>query len=269
MNGEKTKEQWQIELLGIRGSMAVTPREYQEFGSDTLCVRVKIGKTTIYLDAGSGIMYGEAGEENHVLIGHPHLDHLLGLCKWPALADPAKKMTIYMARHGGESCDEILHKLYGPPFWPIHLEDVSKNLEYVTIDGDFQLGDVSVRILSGNHPGGVTHYRLTDGVRSLTYAVDCELTKEAAEALCHFAEGSDLLFCDGQLLDDEAKEKRGWGHSTMSEAARLGAACHAKHTVLVHFDPSSTDERLRREEQRIKKQYPNCSFGRQGDILYL
>lgn len=269
MSLDNSKGKWEIKLLGVRGSMAVTPKEYQEFGCDTLCVQITTPDQVIFLDAGSGIMYGQAGAETHVLVGHPHLDHLLGLCKWPALADPAKKMKIYMEDHCGLSCSEILRKLYGPPFWPVHLEDVSKDLEYVSVKGTFQIGNVTVETLEGNHPGGVTHYRLTDGERSLVYAVDCELTEEAQEKLASFAKDCDLLLCDGQLFDSEMEEKRGWGHSSMSEAARLGELCHARQTVLVHFDPSSTDERLREEEKKIKKQYANCVFGRQGEIRYL
>lgn len=269
MNADNTRGKWKIELLGVRGSMAVTPKEYQEFGCDTLCVRIETPDQVFFLDAGSGIMYGEAGVQNHVLVGHPHLDHLLGLCKWSALADPSKKMKIYMADHCGLSCSEILHKLYGPPFWPVSLEDVSKGLEYVSVKGAFHVGNVSVDTLEGNHPGGVTHYRLSDGERSIVYAVDCELTEEAEAKLTAFAKDCDLLLIDGQLFDDEMEEKRGWGHSTMSEAANLGELCHAKQTVLVHFDPSSTDERLREEEKKIIRKHPNCTFGRQGEIRYL
>lgn len=263
------KDCWKIELLGVRGSMAVTPKEYQEFGSDTLSIRVQIGETVIFLDAGSGIMYGEAGAENHVLIGHPHLDHLLGLCKWPALSDPSKKMKIYMADHEGMSCQEILHALYGPPFWPVHLEQVSKGLEYVSVKGPFRIGNIAVDVLAGNHPGGVTHYRLSDGKRSIVYAVDSELTEQAENDLIAFAKGCDLLFFDGQLTDDDAEEKRGWGHSTQLQGARLGEKCGAKQTVLVHFDPSSTDEQLDELEKNVKSKYPKCGFGRQGEIRYL
>ena len=269
MCGENEKDRWKIELLGVRGSMAVTPKEYQEFGSDTLCVQVKIKDQVIFLDAGSGIMYGKAGADNHVLIGHPHLDHLLGLCKWTELADPNKKMTIYMADHCGQSCSEILRKLFGPPFWPIHLEDVSKDLTYESVRGSFSIGNLRVDVLAGNHPGGVTHYRLSDGVRSLTYAVDCELTEQAMKELAEFARDTDVLICDGQLLDGEEEKKKGWGHSSMSEGAMLGELCNAGQTILVHFDPSSTDEKLKEEERRIHSLHPKCVFGRQGEIRYL
>ncbi|MBP5282145.1 MAG: hypothetical protein J6Z22_06565 [Lachnospiraceae bacterium] len=269
MNGEMTKDKWKIELLGVRGSMAVTPKEYHEFGCDTLCVRIEMPEQVLFLDAGTGMMYGKAGAETHVLIGHPHLDHLLGLCKWTELADPTKKIKLYMAEHEGKGCGEILRTLYGPPFWPIHLDEISKDLEYVTIQGDFSIGDIQIKTLPGNHPGGVTHFRITDGKRTIVYAVDCELTEEATKALADFARNCDLLICDGQLLESEAQAKRGWGHSTMSDAARLGVLCGAKQTVLVHFDPFSTDEVLREEEECIRKINPGCVCGRQGEIRYL
>ncbi|MBO4515666.1 MAG: hypothetical protein J5721_08350 [Lachnospiraceae bacterium] len=260
---------WKIEMLGVRGSVAVTPKEYQEFGCDTTCIRIETPEAVIFLDAGSGIMYGEAGENTHVLIGHPHLDHLMGLSKWSALADPSKKIKVYMADHEGMSCQEILHIVFGPPFWPVHLEEISHDLEYVPIKGSFQIGNLTVDTLEGNHPGGVTHFRISDGKRTLVYAVDCELTPEAAKDLEEFAKGCDLLFCDGQLTADDAVEKRGWGHSTQTAAAKLGDKCGAGQTVLMHFDPSSTDEQLEELENKIKMKYPNCVFGRQGEIRYL
>ncbi len=269
MGKMETKDCWKIELLGVRGSMAVTPKEFQEFGSDTLCVRMEASGKVLFLDAGSGLMYGIAGAENHVLIGHPHLDHLIGLCKWKELADPDKKIRLYMADHEGQSCEKILHTLYGPPFWPVHLEEISKGLEYVSINGSFTIGDLTIETLEGNHPGGVTHFKISDGKRTLVYAVDCELTQEAREALEQFAKGCDLLICDGQLNDDDAASKRGWGHSTQGQGAALGTACGAKKTVLVHFDPSATDEQLDALERKINQKFPQCVFGRQGEIYHL
>ncbi|MBO4750106.1 MAG: hypothetical protein J5546_07290 [Lachnospiraceae bacterium] len=266
---ETNKSSWKIELLGVRGSMAVTPKQYQEFGCDTLCVRLETEDKVLFLDAGSGLMYGQAGKETHVLIGHPHLDHLLGFSKWMQLADPSKHIRIYMADHEGKSCSEILHTLYGPPFWPIHLENISEGLEYVSIRGDFKIGNLTIKTLEGNHPGGVTHFRIEDGQRSLVYAVDCELTEEAANNLAEFAKDCDLLICDGQLWDEDVVSKRGWGHSSITEAAQLGKRCGAKQTVLVHFDPASTDEELRKHEQALRNKYPDCVFGRQGETRIL
>ena len=297
-----TQDKWQVRLLGTRGSMATTGREYEGFGGDTLSVELTNGDIVIFLDAGTGIMHGRAGAENHILIGHPHLDHLIGLSKWSELSDQSKRMTIYMAEHGGMSCEEILHRLYGPPFWPVSLEMVSKGLRYVTLNingskavrgerifaetldkengvaetdsskadqTDLQIGDIHVDMLKGNHPGGVTHFKLSDGKRTLVYAVDSELTPEAFLDLKEFARGCDLLICDGQLLEEEAVSKRGWGHSTAAEAARLGKECGARQTVLVHYDPDSTDEILEKLSERMAVKYPRCTFGRQGEVRFL
>lgn len=269
--GEGIKDQWEVRLLGTRGSMTVTKQNCQAFGGDTLCVQVSIGDRSIFFDAGTGIMNGIARGENHILIGHPHLDHLIGLGKWTQLSDPSKKMKIYMAGRAQMTCSEILHRMYGPPFWPIALETVSKGLEYVDFqDGDaFQIGGITIRTQTGNHPGGVTHFRLSDGKRSLVYAVDCELTSDAADELYEFAKDCDLLICDGQLMEEETLAKRGWGHSCVAEAASLGERCNAGETVLVHFDPSSTDEQLEEISAKMKGRFPHCSFGRQGEVRYL
>ena len=263
-------EKWEVRLLGTRGSMAVTSEGYQKYGGDTLCVQVCIGEKSVFLDAGTGIMHGRAMAENHILIGHPHLDHLIGLGKWTQLADPTKKMKIYMAEHSGMGCADILHRMYGPPFWPIALEGVSKGLEYVTISQkSFAIDGIQVDTLPGNHPGGVTHYKLSDGERSLVYAVDSELTEEAERELADFAKGCDLLICDGQLMEEDIATKRGWGHSSVKEAATLGMDCGARETILVHYDPQTDDAMLDQIANKMKRSFPKCSFGRQGEIRYL
>ena len=241
-----------------------------EFGGATSCVLIEAGDRAVFLDAGTGIMHGKAMQDNYILIGHPHLDHLIGLGKWTQLADQTKNMKIFMAVHEGMGCDEILHRMYGPPFWPISLETVSRGLSYVTISEEpFMIGDVKVSTIWGNHPGKVTHYKLTDGTRTLVYAVDCELTEDAREKLEIFAKDCDLLICDGQLLEEDVTTKRGWGHSSVREAASLGVSCGAKETVLVHYDPSTDDKMLDEISEKMKTSYPGCSFGRQGEIRYL
>lgn len=271
MNTKEAREdKWEVRLLGTRGSMAVTEAACQKYGGDTLCVQVKMWEVSIFLDAGTGLLYGQAGKENHVLIGHPHLDHLIGLGKWTELADPSKKMHLYMAEHEKMGCEEIMHRLYGPPFWPIALEQISRDLQYVTMPkAPFSIGEVRVETMRGNHPGGVTHFKLSDGKRTLVYAVDCELTEEAAHKLREFAAGCDLLICDGQLMEEDIETKRGWGHSSVNEAAILGRDCGARETILVHYDPSATDDALDALADKMERDYPHCSFGKQGEIRYL
>ena len=263
------EKQWRIHILGVRGSMAVTQPEYQKYGGDTVCVRAQAGETVIFLDAGTGILYGEAGAENYILIGHPHLDHLIGLCKWGALSDPLKCHHIFLPEQQGKDTREVLDGLIGPPYWPIHLDQLPARTVYHTVRENFRINDVRVELLAGAHPGGVTHYKLTYGGKSLVYAVDSELTPEAAGRLAEFAKGCDLLICDGQLAEGEQEKKRGWGHSTVREAARTGRDCGAGRTVVLHFDPAATDEQLELLEQEIKKEYPECELGKQGECICL
>lgn len=263
------KSQWRVDLLGVRGSMAVTRPEFQKYGGDTVCIRVQVGGTILFLDAGTGIMYGEAGVENHILIGHPHLDHLIGLCKWKAFGDPGRQFHIFVPASDAKSAGGIVDGIIGPPYWPIHLEQLPAKIVYHPVTEAFRIGDVKVEVLSGNHPGGVIHYKLSDGEKTLVYAVDSELTPKAAEELAQFAKGCNLLICDGQLTDGDLEQKRGWGHSTMSESAKVGAECGADRTVLVHFDPSADDMQLETLEQQVRKFYPNCTFGKQGETILL
>ena len=53
-----------VKFYGTRGSIAVSGKEYAEFGGSTSCVRVVLDNgATIFLDAGTGIL--RAGSSSH------------------------------------------------------------------------------------------------------------------------------------------------------------------------------------------------------------
>ena len=263
-------ERWTIAIGGTRGSATVTGGQYAAFGGDTVSVRVCAGGAVLYLDAGSGILpLPEGARRADVLIGHPHLDHLCGLGIWPALTAPENRIDFYMTPRAGLGCRAQLDRLYAPPLWPLRIGELPAQTVFHDIAGDFALGGLRVRVMEGFHPGGVTHFRISDGVRSLVYAVDAELTEESAARLAEFARGCDLLICDGQFTREELAEKRGWGHSSMAQAAALGKAAGAGETILLHYLPHRTDAELRALGERIAAEYPDCRPARQGEEIAL
>jgi len=263
-------EKWQVRLHGVRGSLPAVGAQFLQYGGDTLCVQVAANDTSIIFDGGTGIRHAaDLPMHVHLLLGHPHFDHLIGLGMWPAFFQPGRRIDIYMAPCGGAGARETLQKLYAPPLWPVGLEQFPADVHFYDITGPFSIGGVTVDVLSGNHPGGVTHFRISDGQRSLVYATDCELDEDAFSKLSSFSEDCGLLLCDGQMQEKDFPAKRGWGHSLWSDAAALGAACHASQTLLIHFDPGSDDKILADIDKKLSEQYPCCRLAKQGESWYL
>lgn len=263
-------EQWRIRIGGVRGSSAITGEAMRRYGGDTLSIQLLAGDELVYLDAGTGLLpFPEHCRHASVLIGHPHLDHICGLGVWSGLFDPAHSVDFYLAPRMGMGAQALLECLYAPPLWPIRLNELPARVRFFDIEDDFTLGGLTVSLLEGEHPGGVTHFRIGDGRRSLVYAVDEELTEDSFRALCRFASGCDLLLCDGQYTAEELPHAAGWGHSSMTDMAHLGAEAVAGQTLLLHYAPTRTDDELDRLNAQLQASYPACRAAREGEELWI
>lgn len=114
----------------------------------------------------------------------------------------------------------------------------------------------TVRVLEGNHPGGVCIFRIegaggAGGIsdvqcapKSLVYCSDCTLDDATFARLKDFAKDCDLLICDGQYSESEWPDYKDFGHSTWNTAVQLAKDCGAKRLRIVHHSPYRTDAEL-------------------------
>ena len=123
--------------------------------------------------------------------------------------------------------------------------------------------------MEGAHPGGVSLLRLTGGGKRVVFATDCTVNGPGAGPLAEFAQGCDLLLCDGQYSDAEWPERSAFGHSTWTAAARLGRACGAARTRVIHHDPGHTDRLLDDAAGELRAIHPDCAFARAGEEIFL
>lgn len=263
-----------VVILGARGSIPVSGRQFMAYGGATTCVLVRLGGQPVVLDAGTGLLslprfLGEG--ENHVplLLSHPHADHLLGLPMCPLLSRPGFRMDLYAARRGGLDGEGQVRALLSPPLWPVGPECLTSPPVFHDLPGHMELGAVTVETMEGVHPGGVSLFRLTGGGRRVVFVTDCTLTEELLPALTDFARDCDLLLCDGQYSREEWPARSTFGHSTWQAAARLGAACGAGRVRVIHHDPGHTDEQLEAAGRELAAIHPDCGFGREGEEVLL
>jgi len=82
--------------------------------------------------------------------------------------------------------------------------------------------------------------------RKIVYAIDTRPTKTVMEA----SAGADLLIHDGMFSEELADEANIRGHSTVTQAARIGREAGVKKLALTHISPRYADPRPLLEEAR-------------------
>lgn len=262
-------------LLGVRGSCPVQGKEFSRYGGATSCIFLRLGGELIILDGGTGLLnitnYLDKDERQlHILLSHPHFDHLIGLPICPVFFDPSFHIHLYAAQNAGLGVKEQVLRLMSPPLWPVGFEAFQASMEFHDLSGKpFQIGNVSIGMTEGKHPGGNKIFRLHYGEKSVVYASDFECEQESEERLTSFAQGCSLLICDAQYSDEEIEKKRGFGHTAWDAAVQIGQNSGAKRVVMFHHDPFRTDDELDQAEEKLKRNHPHYSFARCGEEIYL
>jgi phosphoribosyl 1,2-cyclic phosphodiesterase len=250
------------------------------YGGNTTCVEVKTPDSLLILDCGSGFrelgleletrwraagprIDGRAARTAHVLISHPHIDHIYGTPYFVPYYDPANRFTIW-------GSPDVLHSLgvlfnpssemsrrYFPPTY-----DQMKALEDfrpIEPGTEFHIGSTRIRTYALNHPGGCLAYRLENGGRVFVFATDHEQLEVPDLGLADFAHGADVLYTEGQYTlaeyegrqgvgTDLALPRRGWGHSTIEACVATAVAAGVRELHVGHRDPARGDEDLGRLE---------------------
>ena len=258
-----------LTVLGTRGSMAVCGDDYAVFGGSTSCYLVRAGRQSVLLDAGSGLLKAPLSfpEPPAILLSHWHLDHLLGLGMYGRLSMRGEATRLYAPATSDEAALGRLNALYRPPYWPLKLTQYGGSLDVRVMPETLSLGALSIEATEGNHPGGCLVFRLRHHGKTIVYATDFEHEDGASARLAAFAQGADLILYDGQYCAKDYDAHRGFGHSTPEAGLRLMEASGARRLLLVHHDPTSTDETLRQRERQIGRD--DIGFAREGQVIEL
>ena len=258
---------FRLTVLGTRGSMPVSGNKYAVFGGATSCYMVEAGDTTVFLDAGSGLIDApsEYAQPPVILLSHLHLDHVLGLGMYPRLSQEGKRTELYMPAADGREARKWMDALYSPPFWPCSLADYRGDLACHALSFPLQLGELKIEGISGNHPGGCVIFRLTYQGKRIVYATDYEYEEKSFKDLVAFSEKADLLLYDAQYTEEEYERARGFGHSTARKGLELFQLCGAKRMLFIHHNPLTDDSALEARETEVEPDVVN--YARQGMVI--
>ncbi len=274
----------EVTFFGVRGSIASPGVRTAAVGGNTSTVEVLAGGRRLVLDAGTGLRdlgqrlaaRGEA-QDLTLLLSHYHWDHIQGLPFFAPLYQPSTRLEIVGQRCGLHGVREALEHQMTAPVFPVRLSEVPATLAPREVaPGDaFSVGDVRVRVVGGNHPGGVLAYRLDLGDVSLVYATDTEHGAGVDPELRALAEGATLLIYDAQYTVDEyagvggRPQRVGWGHSTNVAAAELARAAGVSSLALFHHDPARDDVGVLALEAATRALFPATFAAREGMVLRL
>lgn len=268
-----------VRFWGVRGSVPSLERNMWRYGGNTSCVEVIAPSGTRFvLDCGTGLRLlgnhlaaaSNGGAEAHVLVTHYHWDHIQGIPYFQPLFSPLSCLWFYGFHSpalGTDTVRKVLEAQVTQPYFPVHLNSLPSRREFRDVDGgaNFSIADTRIRTCWLNHPQGCLGFRLESPAGSVVYATDYEPGEVALDrALREFAAGADLLIADAQYSPEEFAKRRGWGHSTWSDAARLACDSRARNLVLFHHDPNSTDSIVDRYLRSACKEFPETWAAAEG-----
>ncbi|MGH7271294.1 MAG: MBL fold metallo-hydrolase [Polyangiaceae bacterium] len=275
----------QITFWGVRGSIPTPGPSTAQVGGNTSCVEVRAGKAIVIFDGGTGLrllgkkLLKEMPITAHMFFSHVHWDHIQGFPFFEPAFVKGNVFHLYGGTNVSRTLGETLAGQMDHPNFPVSLaamgaEMVFRDLgesERVEIE-DGGGGVAAVTNARGNHAQGVYAYRLEHAGKVVVFATDTEHYEGGIDkSLLALSKGADLLIYDAQYTPEEyagtagtGASKKGWGHSTYEEGARMAKAAGAQKLVLFHHDPSQDDASVREKEKRARAVFPDAIAAHEG-----
>ncbi len=267
------KREVAITFWGVRGSTPCANKENMEYGGNTTCLEIDVPGTdnVLILDSGTGIrnlgnkIIDRPGKiEGRIFITHPHWDHIQGFPFFKPIYGPKNHFAIHMPDQGEEgTCKDILDGHLTKTFFPVTLDMIDANLEYITQPQKrMQYKCYEVDFMVANHTIETAIYKIYVAGKEIVFCPDNELStaheKEKSgfyDQLSEFVAGVDLLIHDGQYNRETYQDKQGWGHSAWEDVVAFAQALDVKRLFITHHDPDSDDEQLRRLDKHLKEEF--------------
>ena len=225
------------------------------YRANTSCVQIETGGNDVILcDAGTGIRdyalslpADAAPRTYHIFLSHLHWDHIQGFPFFSPAYTPGNRIVL----HGfHKETEAVLRQQMEAPCFPVPFDSMQADIEFdIRGEGDsFDLGEVQVRTIRQDHPGGSWGYRFERGGKAIVYSTDAEHAPDKRPEDCPFIDffrGADILIFDAQYTREQvANEKRNWGHSDHSTAIEIAGRAGVGQLVFFHHEPGYSDAEI-------------------------
>lgn len=251
-----------IRFWGVRGSFAMSGRDFLRYGGNTTSVElVTDAGLRLLIDLGTGatelaktLMGSEFGKGQGrlpILLSHTHLDHIQGLPFFTPFFIKGNEIRILGAAPiSGTSLESTLQNQLAPHYSPLNgLENLAAGVSIETITPGETVSVPGFEVATVAVPHGsmwTTAFRITADGKTVTYLSDVEypnVDEPLAEALA-LARNADLLIHDAMHADHDYDLRRGWGHSPARAGVIVAERAGAKKLALFHHSPDATDEMI-------------------------
>jgi phosphoribosyl 1,2-cyclic phosphodiesterase len=251
-----------IRFWGVRGSFAMSGRDFLRYGGNTTSVElVTAAGERLLIDLGTGatefaktLMAGEFGKGQGklpILLSHTHLDHIQGLPFFTPFFIKGNEIRIYGANPiSGQTLETTLQNQLAPHYSPLNgLENLAAGVKIQTITaGDtIQLPGFEVVTAAVQHGSmWTTAYRITADGKTVAHLSDVEYPSpdEPVDIALALAQDADLLIHDAMHADHDYELRRGWGHSPARAGVVVAERAGAKKLALFHHSPDATDDMI-------------------------
>ncbi|MEK6649336.1 MAG: MBL fold metallo-hydrolase, partial [Bacteroidota bacterium] len=186
-----------LTFWGVRGSIPTPGKHTVRYGGNTPCLELRLDDDRLIMfDAGTGIRsFGDfllsKGESinAHLLITHPHWDHIQGFPFFKPAFISGNELTIVGTERPEKSLSEIIAEQMNRIYFPIQLHDLKAKIKFIPIreEGELEIYGARVSFIYVNHPGFTVAYRVEYRGKVLVYVSDNEpFDREAAQSLSNF-----------------------------------------------------------------------------------
>jgi phosphoribosyl 1,2-cyclic phosphodiesterase len=266
VKGSESASDIALVVLGARGSIPVSGREFLKYGGSTTCFAIAEGNmVSAFVDAGTGLMsfrtHGlELAGQIPVFLTHYHWDHIQGVSMLGEVWAGACLFTFY----GPGDPEPMLTESIRPPWFPVSLVDAPEPVEFGSVAQPISTGQITVTAFEVQHPQGGVGYRIQGPNRSVAIVTDHESLPACDDIVAEAIDGVDVLIHDSQYIPSEAVSHQGWGHSTWEDAVRMAKRVGASELILTSHEPSRTDADVDAVIALASQQFPNTTAASPG-----
>lgn len=274
-----TNDSFFVRFWGVRGSAPRPGMAMARYGGNTACLEMRMGGRILIFDAGTGLhdlagaLRSEGVQDVDLYLTHTHIDHVLGFPGF-ATSQPEHATCRISAGHfpAGLSIGAALADLMRPPIFPVPLEDCPGSFDFHAFRAGATLTPypgVVIRTAPLNHPGGSTGFRVEYGGRSICYVTDTEHVPGLPDRnILRLIDKADVMIYDATFTDAEFASRRGWGHSTWEEGARLCDEASVDTYVVFHHSPDRDDAAMDAIARAVQARRVGSVVAREGLVLY-
>lgn len=282
-----------LTFWGVRGSIPTPGKHTVRYGGNTPSSELRLDDDKlIILDAGTGIRNlgdflinnGESIKA-HLLVTHPHWDHIQGFPFFKPAFISGNELTIVGTERPDRFLREIISDQMNHIYFPVQLHDLKADIHFVPVraEGEMMIHDSKVKMIYVNHPGFTIGYRIEHRGKVLVYISDNEPFDRAAAAnltnfesvvkekytteegdpnqrVFDFCNGADVLIHDATYTPEEYIDKVGWGHSHYLFTLRVAAEANVRRLYLFHHDQNHSDDKVDDILKKCKKEVKSRGY---------